>query len=78
MIFDMDGLLLNTEVLAREGLRLAGEEMGLALSEEVCHLMIGVPAEVCRRLLLDRFGAEAPADGVLAAAAVHLRAQIDR
>lgn len=78
VIFDMDGLLLNTEVLALEGLRLAGVELGLEMDEQVCHLMIGVPAEVCRRLLLDRFGAEASADSLLAAAARHLRSQIDR
>ena len=77
IVFDMDGLLLNTEVLAREGLRLAGPEVGIALSEAVCQLMIGVPADACRRLLLEHFGADAPADQLLAAAARQLHRQVD-
>jgi len=77
VVFDMDGLLLNTEVLAREGLRLAAPEVGLALSEAVCQSMIGVPSDACRRLLLEHFGADAPADQLLAAAARQLHRQID-
>lgn len=76
IVFDMDGLLFNTETLALEALRLAGEELGLELSESLCHLMIGVPLDGCRRILLDRYGASAPADDLFDASTRHLEAQI--
>jgi HAD superfamily hydrolase (TIGR01509 family) len=77
VVFDMDGLLLNTEHLARRALRLAGEEVGLDLHDDVCALMIGVPADGCRRLLLEHYGEGAPADDLFAASSRHLLALID-
>jgi HAD superfamily hydrolase (TIGR01509 family) len=77
VVFDMDGLLLNTEHLARRALRLAGEEMGLDLGDELCALMIGVPADGCRRLLLEHYGEAAPADRLFDVSSRHLLAQID-
>jgi hypothetical protein len=53
VVFDMDGLLLNTEALARQALHFAGPEVGLELTDSFCALLIGVPAETCRRQLLD-------------------------
>jgi HAD superfamily hydrolase (TIGR01509 family) len=78
VVFDMDGLLLNTELLAREGLRLAGSEVGLPMTEVFCQSLIGVPADGCRQLLLEYFGNEAPADLFFAAATRHLHVQIDQ
>ncbi|RZI81975.1 MAG: HAD family phosphatase [Rubrivivax sp.] len=75
-VFDMDGLLVNTESLARKALRLAGDEIGLDLPDSLCHLMIGVPADGCRRLLYERYGKNAPADPLFDAAARHMEAQI--
>jgi HAD superfamily hydrolase (TIGR01509 family) len=77
VVFDLDGLLLNTEHLARRALRLAGQEIGLDLHEDVCALMIGVPADGCRRLLLDRYGEATPADDLFAASTRHLIALIE-
>ncbi|MDM0032154.1 HAD family phosphatase [Variovorax sp. J22P271] len=77
VVFDMDGLLINTEILARQALRLAGPEVGLALSDSVCSLMIGVPLDGCRALLIERYGADVPADALFEGAARHLQAQID-
>lgn len=76
VVFDMDGLLLNTEVLARRALRLAGAELGVDLSESLCEQMIGVPVDGCRQLLLERYGDGFAPDLVFAASARHLRAQI--
>jgi HAD superfamily hydrolase (TIGR01509 family) len=77
VIFDMDGLLLNTEVLAREALRLAGIEVDLPMNDLLCQRMIGVPADASRRLLHDEFGNDAPVDELLAAATRRLAEQID-
>lgn len=78
VVFDMDGLLLNTERLARRALRRAGGEIGLDIHDDVCALMIGVPADACRRLLLEHCGDAAPADDLFAASSRHLLALIGR
>ncbi|MDB5890866.1 MAG: phosphatase [Polaromonas sp.] len=77
VIFDMDGLLLNTEALARQALQLAGDEVGVPLTEAFCASLIGVPVDSCRQLLFEAYGPHAPADALFAASTRHLKAQID-
>ncbi|CAM3615926.1 hypothetical protein BOSP111201_16130 [Bordetella sputigena] len=77
VIFDMDGLLLNTETLAVRALVSAGEEFGIDTPRDFCESLIGMPADDCRRLLLDRYGADAPADALFASATRHLHIMID-
>ena len=77
VVFDMDGLLLNTELLAREALQRAGREVGIALLQSDCALMIGVAADACRRLVLDHCGTGAPVDALFEASTRHLHAQIE-
>jgi beta-phosphoglucomutase-like phosphatase (HAD superfamily) len=78
VVFDMDGLLLDTEVLARRAQQHAGQALGLDLSERFCHLMIGLPADSCRRLLVDRYGDAVPVDLLLTRAARRLEELIDK
>lgn len=78
VVFDMDGLLLNTESLANAALHLAAESLGLDMPQSFCFQLIGVPADGCRRLLFERFGPDAPADRFFALAGEQLMAQIDR
>ncbi|MFC7543877.1 HAD family hydrolase [Siccirubricoccus deserti] len=77
VVFDMDGLLLDTESLAMRGLAQAATEMGLDAPEEFCHAMIGVPTDHCRILVAERFGPDFPADDFLAAASQQMGALID-
>jgi HAD superfamily hydrolase (TIGR01509 family) len=77
VVFDMDGLLLNTEVLARRGLQRAAADFGLDMPTSLCEQMIGVPLDGCRRLMLARFGPKMPVDAFFAEATRHLHAQID-
>jgi HAD superfamily hydrolase (TIGR01509 family) len=77
VIFDMDGLLLNTETLAREALHLAGTGLGLRLEDEFCASLIGVPVDACRRLLLERYGASVAAEVFFAEVARQLEARIE-
>ena len=77
VVFDMDGLLLDTESLARRAILLAGQDFGLGLTQDFCALLIGVPADGNRRLLLEHYGQDAPADALFAAAGRHLEALIE-
>jgi len=77
VVFDMDGLLLDTEALALNALRIAGRELGLDMHDALCHSMIGVAADSSRRLLLEHHGRDAPADRFFAAVARELEAQVD-
>ena len=77
LVFDMDGLLLDTERLALHALQQAGAEVGLEMPESLCRAMIGVAADRSRVLVLERHGASAPADLLFAAATRHLLAAID-
>jgi HAD superfamily hydrolase (TIGR01509 family) len=77
VVFDMDGLLLDSESLARKAILLAGQELDLGLTEEFCALLIGVPADGNRRLLLEHYGKDAPADALFAKATQKLQALID-
>ena len=58
----MDGLLLDSEVLAIESLRGAGRSLGVELPVEFCHRMIGTPLDHCRALVAERFGTAFPID----------------
>lgn len=76
VVFDMDGLLVNTETLANRALHLAANDLGLELPQQLCFSMIGVAVDGCRRLLLDHYGDDAPADELFESASRHLEAQI--
>ena len=77
VLFDMDGLLVDTESLAMQGLEQAAAEMEITAPESFCHAMIGVPADHCLVLVQDRFGPGFPAEEYLAAASRHMNALIE-
>jgi HAD superfamily hydrolase (TIGR01509 family) len=67
VIFDMDGLLFNTETLYQEAILLAAAEGGHDVSSGIFGRTIGLPWTQSRLLLLDHFGTAFPADEFLAA-----------
>ena len=77
VVFDMDGLLLDTESMARDALRVCGKSIGLDLPDCVLQLLIGLPADACHALLRDRFGKDVPTEALFEACAVRLVEQID-
>lgn len=77
VVFDMDGLLVDTESLAMRSLMQVATEMNIDAPETFCHTMIGVPADHCRLLVQERFGPDFPADRYLSAASRHMEALIE-
>lgn len=77
VIFDMDGLILDTESLAMDALVSAGAELGYDMPRSFCHLMIGAPADRCRALVVERYGAEFPLERYFDLQEIHLRRLVD-
>ncbi len=70
VVFDMDGLLFDTEALYQRAIAAAAAEGGHDLTS-VSSQMIGVPVDRSRQLLLDLYGAMFPADEFLGAVFRH-------
>ncbi len=55
-IFDMDGLLIDTEAVYIEALQAAAAAMGLEMPLSFCHSMIGIPGPICDGMIRDFYG----------------------
>jgi HAD superfamily hydrolase (TIGR01509 family) len=66
VIFDMDGLLFDTEALYQQAFADAAERGGYDVSREIIELGIGMPWVRGRGLMLERLGADFPIDNYYA------------
>jgi len=64
VIFDMDGLMLDTERLSIPLWAEAGIIFGYFITEEIVLRMVGISSQKTRELLLDEFGPDFPYDSV--------------
>ncbi len=62
VVFDMDGLLFDTEVLYQEAIQLAAAEGGHQIAIDVFNRTVGLPWAQSRALLLSHFGEAFPVD----------------
>lgn len=55
-LFDMDGLLIDTEAVYIRAYQDAATEVGAKISMELCHAMVGVPRRECEEMIQAHFG----------------------
>jgi HAD superfamily hydrolase (TIGR01509 family) len=67
VVFDMDGLLFDTETLSQEAIVLAAAEGGHEVAQEVFNRTVGLSWAQSRSLLLSHFGETFPVDEFQAA-----------
>jgi HAD superfamily hydrolase (TIGR01509 family) len=73
VIFDMDGLLFDSETLYGNAILTAAAEVGCTMSRDVFLQLIGRSREVNHRFLLEHYGADYPLEALIAAWGRHFR-----
>lgn len=64
IVFDLDGVLFDTEALYRDALLGAASELGIHLPLSLCQRMVGLHGHAARMLLRDHVGDEVDLDAV--------------
>ena len=57
-LFDMDGLLLDTEALYIQAMQAAARRLDLEMPLTLCHAMVGVPGRECNLMIQAFYGAD--------------------
>lgn len=74
VVFDMDGLLFDSERLYAESILTAAREVGCAMSHDVFLQLVGRSREVNHRFLLDHYGADYPLQALISTWGRHFQA----
>ncbi len=77
VIFDMDGLLLDSETLSMEASMSAAAALGYDMPRAFCHSMIGSPVDRCREMIAERYGAGFPLERYVVLQHEHLTALVE-
>jgi beta-phosphoglucomutase-like phosphatase (HAD superfamily) len=77
VIFDMDGLLLDTESVYRSAMTAAASSMGYDFPDDFCHSMVGTAEAEIHLILQRRFGADFPIDGLFKACELEMARRLE-
>ncbi|MFA6940140.1 MAG: HAD family phosphatase [Clostridiaceae bacterium] len=78
VIFDMDGLMLDTERISIESLGKAGKEYGYNITPNIVMKMIGMNSKGCEKVFKENFGEQFPLDDIRKLKSKFLSAIIDK
>ena len=65
VIFDMDGLMFDTETVSRDAWRLAGEKLNLPVDDELFSEFLGTNANYIRNLIIKKYGETSPFEALM-------------
>ena len=77
VIFDLDGLLFDTESLYQEAIMAAADDVGQEMTPAIFHSMIGRPWLLTRAFLVEHYGSSFPVDDFRAAWNRHFDAIVE-
>lgn len=75
VVFDMDGLLFDSERLYAETILTAAREVGCAMTHEVFLQLVGRSRDTNHRFLLEHYGADYPLEALIATWGRHFQAR---
>ena len=77
VVFDMDGLLVDTEVLIRDLMMKLAPQFGAELPDHVFQQMVGLPSDASDAVARAHFGPDFPLEALEAELTVHVRAAME-
>ncbi len=77
VIFDMDGLLLDTERLFKKAYQRSAARHGIVLEDEIYDQMIGLRSDASQRVLREQLGPTAPSAAIIEGARHYYYMQIE-
>ncbi|MCE0498402.1 MAG: HAD family phosphatase [Methylacidiphilales bacterium] len=78
IIFDLDGLMLDTETLARSMWRKSGDELGYPINDELYNRLVGRTQADCDAILLEQLGSGFPFQSMREHIAFHWARHIEQ
>ena len=76
-LFDMDGLLLDTEALYIEAMQAAARTLNRAMPLAFCHSMVGIPGKECNLMIEEFYGEGFSIDEFRGHYSIHIRELLD-
>jgi HAD superfamily hydrolase (TIGR01509 family) len=76
-LFDMDGLLIDTESVYVDALQAAARAMDLEMPLDFCHSMIGIPSRECDAMIQDFYGTGFRIEAFRERFLAHARSRLD-